>query len=304
VQRDVKIGLSLGLLLVVVVATLFFRREPQAVSGPPALSDPESLNAALGERERGPYTLGEPEEFGTPPPAPPPSARTADAVRPARKKVPGLLASDDEDLHDRLFSGGAQGVPDPIPAPKQSVPPSLSAVDAPAGNGVRTHTIKAGDKLSNLAQKYLGSSNRFQELFEANKGVLKSPNSLPVGVTIVIPAKETPRPLPPPDTTESRKPASPAPHPAPESRAEEPDRKTETPSDADIRKRLFTPSRKGPFSSGRVGLPTRNAVSDVPRLKEESADETAPKSPLPRIDVQDQTDLLDPANESIRRPPR
>lgn len=299
-QRDVKIGLSLGLLLVVVVAALFFRREPQALSGPPALSDPESLNAALGERERSPYTLGDPEEFATPP-APPPSVRT-DSTRPARKKVPGLLASDDEALHDRLFSGGAQGVPDPIPSERQSVPHGLTAVDAPAGNGVRTHTIRPGDKLSNLAQKYLGSSNRFQELFEANKGVLKSPNSLPVGVTIVIPARETPRPLPPSDTAESHKPVSPVATPrGPETRVDQTLKKSETPPEADIRKRLFSPSRKGPFSSGRVGLPTRNAASDAPRLNEESNEDPSSTSPLPHIDVHDQTDLLDPANESIRR---
>lgn len=295
-QRDVKIGLSLGLLLVVVVAALFFRREPQPGSGPPALSDPESLNAAIGERERSPYTLGESDDLVVATdPASPPSTRTSNPSpsRPERPRVSGLLASDDEALHDRLF--GQRSVPDPIPAETHGLPPSLAAAEAPAGNGVRTHTIKAGDKLSNLAQKYLGSSSRFQELFEANRGLLKSPNSLPVGVTIVIPAKDSSKPLPPPDTRTA------APLAADVKSANEPPIPERAPvvqtrptESKEIRKRLFSPSRGGPFSSGRIGLPTRNSATEVPRQSGDQPPES--QSPLPRIDVHDQTDLIDSDN--------
>ena len=57
-----------------------------------------------------------------------------------------------------------------------------------------THKIVDGDTLSVLAQRYLGSAERAMELFEANQGVLNSPQLLPIGVELKIPPRDRPAP--------------------------------------------------------------------------------------------------------------
>ena len=49
------------------------------------------------------------------------------------------------------------------------------------------HKIADGDTLLKLAAQYLGSSERFLEIYELNRDVLPSPDLLPIGVTIKLP---------------------------------------------------------------------------------------------------------------------
>ncbi|MGL3805841.1 LysM peptidoglycan-binding domain-containing protein [Paeniglutamicibacter sp. R2-26] len=53
----------------------------------------------------------------------------------------------------------------------------------------RTHKIKSGDRLWNLAAKYLGNGARWPEIVKANKRTIPNPNRLKVGTTIKIPKK-------------------------------------------------------------------------------------------------------------------
>ena len=62
--------------------------------------------------------------------------------------------------------------------------------------GHSTHLIADGDSLPGLAERYLGSADRYLELFEANRDVLGSPDVLPIGTKLVIPPVSTP-PEPP-----------------------------------------------------------------------------------------------------------
>ena len=57
----------------------------------------------------------------------------------------------------------------------------------------RIHTIVDGDTLPALAERYLGSADRFWELYEANRNVLPSPELLPIGKKIKIPAGQPTR---------------------------------------------------------------------------------------------------------------
>jgi len=67
------------------------------------------------------------------------------------------------------------GAPEfPSPAPRQAAKPV-------------THTIVDGDTLPRLAERYLGDAQRADEIFEANRQRLPSPQLLPIGVKIVIP---------------------------------------------------------------------------------------------------------------------
>jgi nucleoid-associated protein YgaU len=51
----------------------------------------------------------------------------------------------------------------------------------------RQHTVEEGDSLYGLAERYYGDGDRFTELYQANKAVLKRPDRLEVGTVLVIP---------------------------------------------------------------------------------------------------------------------
>lgn len=56
----------------------------------------------------------------------------------------------------------------------------------PEVSGV-THTVVSGDTLGGIAKRWLGSSGRYTEIFEANKHQLTSPDAINVGQVLVIP---------------------------------------------------------------------------------------------------------------------
>ena len=53
----------------------------------------------------------------------------------------------------------------------------------------RSYTLRDGDTLEDLAERFLGTQGRAGEIFEANRAVLSAPDLLPVGVAIVIPPR-------------------------------------------------------------------------------------------------------------------
>ncbi|MEK1828690.1 LysM peptidoglycan-binding domain-containing protein [Priestia megaterium] len=82
-----------------------------------------------------------------------------------------------------------RAVPNPSPSPTPTPTPNPS----PSEPGTKTYTIKQGDTLYSIAQKY---GITVQALQEANKG-LSDPLTLQVGKTIVIPSATSPTPTPP-----------------------------------------------------------------------------------------------------------
>lgn len=54
-----------------------------------------------------------------------------------------------------------------------------------------THEVVAGDNLSKLAQKYLGSHSKYLTLFEANRDVLATPDDLALGMKLKIPRQSS-----------------------------------------------------------------------------------------------------------------
>ncbi|MCR4415838.1 MAG: LysM peptidoglycan-binding domain-containing protein, partial [Thermoguttaceae bacterium] len=58
-----------------------------------------------------------------------------------------------------------------------------------AGPGAaRIHKIADGDTLAGLAERYLGDPSRAGEIYRANRDVLASPDALPIGRELKIPA--------------------------------------------------------------------------------------------------------------------
>lgn len=61
----------------------------------------------------------------------------------------------------------------------------------------RTHRVVDGDTLTKLAARYWNQPERYRELFLVNRDVLQSPDLLPIGATLVIPAADAPPPVVP-----------------------------------------------------------------------------------------------------------
>jgi len=65
--------------------------------------------------------------------------------------------------------------------------PAPAATLSLAGEEARFHTVAPGDSLSALSLRYYGNARRWTEIFEANRGVLRTPNRLSVGQRLRIP---------------------------------------------------------------------------------------------------------------------
>jgi len=62
---------------------------------------------------------------------------------------------------------------------------------------LRRYRLRDGDTLEKLAERFLNNRERAAEIFEANRDILARPDLLPVGVTIVLPPRETTQELEP-----------------------------------------------------------------------------------------------------------
>ena len=90
------------------------------------------------------------------------------------------------------FSVRPQGSPgsalaDPAARSSRTVP-SVPSRSSPQSS--RFCKVVDGDTLRRLAQRYLGSSDRYLEIYEKNRDVLLSPDLLPIGVVLEIPPRE------------------------------------------------------------------------------------------------------------------
>ena len=103
------------------------------------------------------------------------------------------IAYENTELKHRLsFMSANQGTPLP-PVNLSGAPSRPSASKAApvaeqaAAPAVRTHTVVTGDTLSTIAKRYYGSASRWTEIMEANKGTLRDPAALKVGMKLKVP---------------------------------------------------------------------------------------------------------------------
>jgi len=61
------------------------------------------------------------------------------------------------------------------------------AVDAPLAAGTKTYTVKAGDTLSLIAGREMGSPTKWEELWKLNKARFPNPHLIEVGDKVVLP---------------------------------------------------------------------------------------------------------------------
>lgn len=103
-----------------------------------------------------------------------------------------LLKQEIEWLKDQLGSGApvpARTAPaKAAPAPTAAANPSAAATPPPApAPAAQTYVVQPGDTLSRIAAKVYGDAAKWKPIFEANRNVLPSPQSIRVGQPLVIP---------------------------------------------------------------------------------------------------------------------
>ncbi len=101
------------------------------------------------------------------------------------------LAGENSQLKNRLALAG------PAPSSLLSAPtrpgasapsrPTSLAAPVPAAPEAKVHTVAAGETLTMIARRYYGTSERWTEILEANKAIIKDPRSLSVGMKLRIP---------------------------------------------------------------------------------------------------------------------
>src|SRR5262245_46344449 len=69
-------------------------------------------------------------------------------------------------------------------------PEPLARPTRPQGKP-RPYRLRDGDTLESIAERFLGTRARAEEIFEGNRNVLTRPDLLPVGTTIIIPPRST-----------------------------------------------------------------------------------------------------------------
>jgi len=230
-HTDRKIGFAMGILLIGIVAALFFRNEPLLQTEVPAVRRERELNETLRERDVAVY-LNESVEEDVEDSKDDQPWTLRDVLRnmTARNKTQPSAVSSSEPAsrsgldgrqqpsldgfrrikdtpHKEPDDGGRAGIsplaaaaePQTLPplfptvksdlskAATESAPTTTPAADFQPPEEFDEYTVKYGDTLSGIAQQTLGSQARYQDIYEANRDRIASPDRLNIGKTLRIP---------------------------------------------------------------------------------------------------------------------
>jgi nucleoid-associated protein YgaU len=264
-HTDRKIGFAMGILLIGIVAALFFRNEPLVDGSVPTVRRERELNQRLRERDVAVYLKDDAKD-----PSKTEAAKSDAETEPAwtlrdvlknmdarNKSIPSPVVRSEKGLGKPRRKGESAGIsgvgrrsdstgPRGTAGPnsdcrsitdrglrsrqryssnktasahaRRGTDPGGEAQVTTAGtdrSGSATgnascsgdakpefqppaefdeYVVKYGDTLSGIAQKMLGSQSRYQEIFEANRDRMASPDRLDVGKPIRIP-RTTNKPL-------------------------------------------------------------------------------------------------------------
>ncbi len=79
------------------------------------------------------------------------------------------------------YSAAAVVAPPAVASPAVATPvPTASPIE-------QVYTVRSGDTLSSIAKQFYGDAAKWQKILDANKDVLKSPDSLQLGQKLKIP---------------------------------------------------------------------------------------------------------------------
>jgi nucleoid-associated protein YgaU len=115
-----------------------------------------------------------------------PAEKKAEAAAPGTTLVIKEQAPQGE-LFNRLNKGSAPVVREETPPARPETTAGNTAAPAVSETTeTKTHTVRDGDTLRKLAERYLGDSSRFLEIYESNRQLLRSPEVLPIGARLSI----------------------------------------------------------------------------------------------------------------------
>jgi nucleoid-associated protein YgaU len=178
-QKDFKIGMTLGLVLVAAFALWLSTR--------PSLSIKARMLEPYSAVHRDP-ALREPHKMGIPP-------QSHSSARPVKETlIDGNLTEQTEPLI--AIGKPAQG--DELKLPEFSAneqPEEGSRFDfgepsRVAGTQIKTerfHIVCLGETLSGISYKYYGSTNKWQKIYNANRETIENPNRIKPGMRLNIP---------------------------------------------------------------------------------------------------------------------
>ena len=205
-QRDVKVGLILGVLLVAVVAVVFFRRDDEdrdklakLLPAPDEVAD--RARDMLGPSPTDPYPVAREylaDNWQSPKPlksvrTPTPQRnKPADSSGPSDEPSPnGAENRGDSSRSSAILlppeTGPGRSSPRPRSETGSIVGRSAGTESATRQSGSTEYTIEAGDTLSDIASRYLGHASAWNQIYEANRDVLPDPENIPAGQRIRIP---------------------------------------------------------------------------------------------------------------------
>lgn len=87
----------------------------------------------------------------------------------------------------RLAGRQAAGTPRPAAKPKTSGPTTSKGDHVYINLTKSSYTVQPGDSIYRITQKYRHGSADWKSLYEANRKVLKNPNSIPTGTVLKLP---------------------------------------------------------------------------------------------------------------------
>lgn len=210
-HQDQRIGLALGVLLLGAAGAFFFRHDAKPGPESPRLRTAKQLDARIAEKSISPYLQGI-EEVDSPKSTSarnvsdrggPPLNQGDDGALPSLGS-PDFFTDDSREPFDasthksraRLQQELDDGIPDlaPIPIPDTDEiatdrTHSHNEVLSGAVTSERLHIVQKGETLSSIAAKELGSTNRFIEIYEANRDQLKDANDVRVGMKLRMPSR-------------------------------------------------------------------------------------------------------------------
>jgi nucleoid-associated protein YgaU len=71
--------------------------------------------------------------------------------------------------------------------PMSDMPDFSNVQSGSSSTATKVYEVKAGDSLSKIAKREYGDANKWPQIFEANKDILKDPNKIFPGQKLKIP---------------------------------------------------------------------------------------------------------------------
>jgi len=167
-KQDFKVGMIVGLAVVVIVAVwLFMRGHSTPQPGYGQASNP-AVRSQDPTRPRPAYPTTGSQPYAA---APAMTGTTAPMVNPGIHQEPNTV------------SGQLPGTAAPIPGASWPQVQAPTTTSKPA----RTHVVLDGETLSDISDHYYGSPNLWNKILRANRSTINDPDRIYPGMKLVIP---------------------------------------------------------------------------------------------------------------------